>query len=130
MGDDLDVGARTGAGPSGDPPVLNAVGPSIDHGRATTPETNDRGDASRTGNLYIHAVSGYGRGSARGANRRLAMPQREPGWLGSDDGSAHGGRVIRPGAPLAPVCVWQLLQAPMVWAAVIARSVPLKTTFA
>jgi hypothetical protein len=40
------------------------------------------------------------------------------------------GTTIRPGAPFAPFWVWQVLQSPLVWVAVIVRSTPPRTTFA
>ena len=40
------------------------------------------------------------------------------------------GKVIRPGAELAPLWVWQLLQSPLVCCADIARVLPLETTCA
>lgn len=46
------------------------------------------------------------------------------------DNGAHGGSVTLPGAPLAPVWVWQLLQSPEGTAVVMARVFPLKLTTA
>lgn len=46
-------------------------------------------------------------------------------FLGRDHGA-----VMRPGAPLAPNCVWHELQSPVDWAADIARTSPLATTSA
>ncbi len=40
------------------------------------------------------------------------------------------GNRIRPGALLAPVCVWQLLQSPDVCIAAMTRSRPMYVTFA
>ena len=37
---------------------------------------------------------------------------------------------MRPGAPLAPSCVWQELQSPLIWGVNMTRSTPARTTFA
>ena len=42
----------------------------------------------------------------------------------------QGGRVIRPGAELAPVWVWQLLQSPVATAVPMDRVLPWKVTLA